>query len=93
MRVEIHCDHAPEVFRRTHSEMETRYRTVIRYEQPDCFAEVCVEYMDKLDGQWTTLTVAPLGAQELRTALRAVDENSLDAMLPCMDERNPHDDF
>ena len=85
MRVEIHCDHAPEVFSRTHSKMETSYRTVIRYEQPDCFAEVSVEYMDKLDGQWTTLTVATLGPQELRTALRAVDENSLDAMLPGID--------
>jgi predicted metalloprotease len=84
MRVEIHCDNAPEVFSRTHSEMETRYRTVIRYEQPDCFADVCVEYMDA-DGDWTTLTTATLGAQELRTALRAVEENSLDAMLPGLD--------
>lgn len=92
MRVEIHCDHAPEVFRRTHSETDTRYRTVIRYEQPDCFAEVCVEYLDR-DGDWRTLTTAPLGPQELRTALRAVDENSLDAMLPGVNERNPHDDF
>jgi hypothetical protein len=92
MRVEIHCDNAPEVFSRTHSEMETRYRTVIRYEQPDCFAEVCVEYMDTA-GEWRAVTTAPLGPQELRTALRAVDENSLDAMLPGIDERNPHDDF
>ena len=88
MRVEIHCDHAPEVFGRTHSEMETRYRTVIRYEQPDCFAEVCVEYMDT-EGEWTTVTTAPLGPQELRTALRAVDENSLDAMLPEMTGGEP----
>ena len=92
MRVEIHCDHAPEVFSRTHSETDTRYRTVIRYEQPYCFAEVCVEYLNT-EGEWTTVTTATLGAQELRTALRAVDENSLDAMLPCIDERNPHDDF
>jgi hypothetical protein len=84
MRVEIHCDDAPEVFSRTHSEMETRYRTVIRYEQPDCVAEVCVEYMDA-DGDWMTLTTATLGGQELRTALRAVDENSLVAMLPGLD--------
>lgn len=80
MRVEIHCDNAPEVFRRTLSEMETRYRTVIRYEQPDCFAEVCVEYMDEV-GSWTTVTTATLGANELRTALRAVEENSLDALI------------
>ena len=85
MRVEIHCDNAPEVFSRTHSEMETSYRTVIRYEQPDCFAEVCVEYWDNTNGQWMPLTVATLGPQELRTALRAVDENSLDAMLPGLD--------
>ena len=83
MRVEIHCDHAPEVFSRTHSETDTRYRTVIRYEQPDCFAEVCVEYLNT-EGEWTTVTTATLGAQELRTALRAVDENLLDAMLPEM---------
>ena len=88
MRVEIHCDHAPEVFSRTHSEMETRYRTVIRYEQPDCFAEVCVEYLNT-EGEWTTVTTATLGAQELRTALRAVDENSLDAMLPEMTGGEP----
>lgn len=80
MRVEIHCDNAPEVSRRRLCEMETRYRTVIRYEQPDCFAEVCVEYMDT-DGRWTTVTKATLGAHELRTALRAVDENSLDALI------------
>jgi hypothetical protein len=85
MRVEIHCDNAPEVFGNKSGIADTRYRTVIRYEQPDCFAEVCVEYMDKLDGQWTTLTVATLGGQELRTALRAVDENSLDAMLLGLD--------
>jgi predicted metalloprotease len=84
MRVEIHCDHAPEVFSRTHSETDTRYRTVIRYEQPDCFAEVCVEYLNT-EGEWTTLTVATLDPQELRTALRAVDENSLVAMLPGLD--------
>jgi len=92
MRVEIHCDHAPEVFGRTHSEMETRCRTVIRYEQPDCFAEVCVEHLNT-DGEWKTVTTAPLGPQELRTALRAVDENSLDAMLTCIDERNPNAEF
>lgn len=92
MRVEIHCDNAPEVSPRTRTDMDRRYRTVIRYEQPDCFAEVCVEYMDE-DGFWTTVTTATLGANELRTALRAVDENSLDALLPCVDERNPHDDF
>jgi hypothetical protein len=45
---------------------------------------VCVEYMDA-DGDWMTLTTATLGPQELRTALRAVDENSLDAMLPGLD--------
>jgi hypothetical protein len=85
MRVEIHCDNAPEVFSRAHSEMETSYRTVIRYEQPDCFAEVSVEYWDNTNGQWTALTVAQLDPQELRTALRAVDENSLVAMLPGLD--------
>jgi hypothetical protein len=45
------------------------------------------------EGEWRTLTTAPLGPQELRTALRAVDENSLDAMLRGMDERNPNADF
>jgi hypothetical protein len=45
--------------------------------------------MDKLDGQWTTLTVAQLDPQELRTALRAVDENSLVAMLPEMTGGEP----
>ena len=88
MRIEIHLDDAPEfgteAVRKAagiSEHYETRTRAVIYYEQPESVVEVSVEVFDHQVDGFVSIATVPIPAHALRAALRAVEDNSLDAML------------
>lgn len=87
MRIEIHLDDAPEIMEsvrkavRIEGRDETRTRAVIYYEQPESVVEVSVEVFDHGADRFVSIATVPIPAHALRAALRAVEDNSLDAML------------
>ena len=88
MRIEIHLDDAPEfgteAVRKAvgiEGRDETRTRSVIYYEQPESVVEVSVEVFDHQVDGFVSIATVPIPAHALRAALRAVEDNSLDAML------------
>lgn len=89
MRVEIHLDDAPEIgTESTRKAIDSavrggnpRTRAVIYYEQPESVVEVSVEVFDHHVDRFVSIASVPIPAHALRAALRAVEDNSLDAML------------
>lgn len=87
MRIEIHLDDAPEIMKsvrkavRIEGRDETRTRAVIYYEQPESVVEVSAEVFDHHVDRFVSIASVPIPAHALRAALRAVEDNSLDAML------------
>ena len=87
MRVEIHLDDAPEFMGSVRKQLaiegrdESRTRSVIYYEQPESVVEVCAEVYDHEVGGFVSVSSVAIPVHALRAALRAVEDNSLDAML------------
>lgn len=88
MRIEIHLDDAPEIpqadVRKAagiSEHYESPKRAVIYYEQPESVVEVCAEVFDHGVGGFVSVSSVAIPAHALRAALRAVEDNSLDAML------------
>lgn len=88
MRVEIHLDDAPEfgteAVRKAvgiSRQDDPKTRAVIYYEQPESVVEVSVEVMDHEFGRFISVLTVAIPVHALRAALRAVEDNSLDAML------------
>lgn len=87
MRIEIHLDDAPEFMESVRKAVgierrcDSRTRSVIYYEQPESVVEVSAEVLDPEFGQFISVLAVRIPAHALRAALRAVEDNSLDAML------------
>lgn len=88
MRVEIHLDDVPQFMglvrkavRIEGRDEKPRTRSVIYYEQPESVVEVCAEVFDHGVGGFVSVSSVPIPVHALRVALRAVEDNSLDAML------------
>jgi hypothetical protein len=88
MRIEIHLDDAPEfgteAVRKAvgiSRQDDPKTRSVIYYEQPESVVEVCAEVFDHEVGGFVSVSSVAIPVHALRAALRAVEDNSLDAML------------
>lgn len=60
---------------------DPKTRAVIYYEQPESVVEVCAEVFDHQVDGFVSIATVPIPANALRAALRAVEDNSLHAML------------
>lgn len=87
MRVEIHLDDAPDFMESVRKAVgierrcDSRTRSVIYYEQPESVVEVSAEVFDHGVGDFVSVSSVAIPVHALRAALRAVEDNSLDAML------------